>query len=337
MDELACLMDWDLEAIVRGCNGEAPTATIMDDPHLNFSHFFSEQDELLGSFPQFSETTNVFDELEELYKPFYPVLHPLSSQTIVTSSLPIPKEPEEAKVLKASEKAASQDLQKASEKAASQDLQVPTVSKYKRSKKNQNKSVVMKQVTAGDGVCDADAWAWRKYGQKPIKGSPYPRSYYRCSSSKGCLARKQVERSNLDPGVFLVTYTAEHNHPQPTRRNSLAGSTRNKNNSMVTHPIPRSGDQQHTCSSNSSSTETDHSPRTPNLVVVASSNIEDELVTSVQQSNKGLEKGEDFLEWLDDAEGGDGWIPSIELEELIGLKFQQFVDGCGFTDGFADT
>ncbi|KAJ1411775.1 WRKY domain [Sesbania bispinosa] len=281
MDELACLMDWDLEAIVRGCNGEAPAATIMDDPHLNFSHFFSEQDELLGSFPQFSETTNVFDELEELYKPFYPVLHPLSSQSIVTSSLPIPKEPEEAKVLKASEKVASQDLQKASDKVASQDLQVPTVSKYKRSKKNQNKSVVMKQVTAGDGVCDA--WAWRKYGQKPIKGS-----------------------------------------------------TRNKNNSMVTPPIPSSGDQQHTCSSNSSSTEIDHSPRTP-LVVVASSNIEDELVTSVQQSNKGLEKGEDFLEWLDDAEGGDGWIPSIELEELIGLKFQQFVDGCGFTDGFADT
>ncbi|KAG6427177.1 hypothetical protein SASPL_111417 [Salvia splendens] len=71
-------------------------------------------------------------------------------------------------------------------------------------------------------------WSWRKYGQKPIKGSPYPRGYYRCSTSKGCLARKQVERNRSDPGMFIVAYTAEHNHPMPTHRNSLAGSTRHK-------------------------------------------------------------------------------------------------------------
>lgn len=74
----------------------------------------------------------------------------------------------------------------------------------------------------------SDVWAWRKYGQKPIKGSPYPRSYYRCSSSKGCSARKQVERSNSNPELFIITFTAEHNHDHPTRRNSLAGSTRTK-------------------------------------------------------------------------------------------------------------
>lgn len=56
----------------------------------------------------------------------------------------------------------------------------------------------------------------------------YCRNYYRCSSLKGCSARKQVERSNADPNMFIVTYTGEHTHPRPTHRNSLAGSTRNK-------------------------------------------------------------------------------------------------------------
>ncbi|XP_019234772.1 PREDICTED: probable WRKY transcription factor 69 isoform X2 [Nicotiana attenuata] len=60
-----------------------------------------------------------------------------------------------------------------------------------------------------------DSWSWRKYGQKPIKGSPYPRGYYRCSSSKGCPARKQVERSRLDPTTLLITYCSEHNHQFP--------------------------------------------------------------------------------------------------------------------------
>ncbi|XP_027347716.1 probable WRKY transcription factor 65 [Abrus precatorius] len=65
----------------------------------------------------------------------------------------------------------------------------------------------------------SDSWAWRKYGQKPIKGSPYPRGYYRCSSSKGCPARKQVERSRVDPTMLVVTYSSDHNHPWPLSRN----------------------------------------------------------------------------------------------------------------------
>ncbi|KAK6134286.1 hypothetical protein DH2020_031976 [Rehmannia glutinosa] len=46
--------------------------------------------------------------------------------------------------------------------------------------------------------------------------SPKKRGYYRCSSSKGCPARKQVERSRLDPTTLLITYSCEHNHPIPT-------------------------------------------------------------------------------------------------------------------------
>ncbi|GER34357.1 WRKY DNA-binding protein 27 [Striga asiatica] len=94
-----------------------------------------------------------------------------------------------------------------------------------RRRKNQQMKVV-RQMTQEE--LSADSWAWRKYGQKPIKGSPFPRNYYRCSTSKGCAARKQVERSPNDPGIFLVSYTGEHTHPRPSHRSSLAGSTRSK-------------------------------------------------------------------------------------------------------------
>lgn len=102
---------------------------------------------------------------------------------------------------------------------------------------------------AGGEVVPSDLWAWRKYGQKPIKGSPYPRGYYRCSSSKGCSARKQVERSRTDPNMLVITYTSEHNHPWPTQRNALAGSTRStqpsKNSNVTSKNSPNSQTHKH--------------------------------------------------------------------------------------------
>nr|AKA27904.1 WRKY protein [Salvia miltiorrhiza] len=57
-----------------------------------------------------------------------------------------------------------------------------------------------------------DDYSWRKYGQKPIKGSPHPRGYYKCSSVRGCPARKHVERAVDDPTMLIVTYEGDHNH-----------------------------------------------------------------------------------------------------------------------------
>lgn len=43
------------------------------------------------------------------------------------------------------------------------------------------------------------------------------RGYYRCSTSKGCSAKKQVERSRTDASMLIITYTSSHNHPGPER------------------------------------------------------------------------------------------------------------------------
>ncbi|XP_058747233.1 probable WRKY transcription factor 26 [Vicia villosa] len=60
-----------------------------------------------------------------------------------------------------------------------------------------------------------DPWEWRKYGQKPIKGSRYPRDYYKCSTFKECMAKKHVEKKPNKENIYVVTYIGEHNHPKP--------------------------------------------------------------------------------------------------------------------------
>ncbi|CAH8368920.1 unnamed protein product [Eruca vesicaria subsp. sativa] len=62
-----------------------------------------------------------------------------------------------------------------------------------------------------------DGYRWRKYGQKSVKGSPYPRSYYRCSSS-GCPVKKHVERSSHDTKMLIMTYEGSHDHDMPPGR-----------------------------------------------------------------------------------------------------------------------
>ncbi|GLU16731.1 hypothetical protein SLE2022_331470 [Rubroshorea leprosula] len=59
-----------------------------------------------------------------------------------------------------------------------------------------------------------DGYRWRKYGQKAVKNSPFPRSYYRCTTAS-CNVKKRVERSFSDPSIVVTTYEGQHTHPSP--------------------------------------------------------------------------------------------------------------------------
>jgi len=69
-----------------------------------------------------------------------------------------------------------------------------------------------------------DGYNWRKYGQKQVKGSEYPRSYYKCNQSN-CQVRKKVERSH-DGHIREIIYKGNHNHAKPrsSRRGSVPSS-----------------------------------------------------------------------------------------------------------------
>ncbi|XP_076912742.1 WRKY transcription factor WRKY51-like [Bidens hawaiensis] len=70
----------------------------------------------------------------------------------------------------------------------------------------------------------ADDYSWKKYGEKRIDGSIYPRVYYKCNTGRGCPARKCVEVAVEDSKMLVVTYAGEHIHYQ--RQQVATGLTR---------------------------------------------------------------------------------------------------------------
>jgi hypothetical protein len=84
----------------------------------------------------------------------------------------------------------------------------------KRRKNKVEKVIRVPAISSKMADIPPDEYSWRKYGQKPIKGSPFPRGYYKCSTVRGCPARKHVERAPDDPTMLIVTYEGEHRHSQ---------------------------------------------------------------------------------------------------------------------------
>ncbi|KAG0487969.1 hypothetical protein HPP92_006780 [Vanilla planifolia] len=69
-----------------------------------------------------------------------------------------------------------------------------------------------------------DGYNWRKYGQKPLKGSENPRCYYKCNFPE-CPTKKMVE-SSLEGEIIKIFYKGAHNHTMPqTNRRSCSSSS----------------------------------------------------------------------------------------------------------------
>nr|WGV38266.1 WRKY [Loropetalum chinense var. rubrum] len=92
---------------------------------------------------------------------------------------------------------------------------------------------IIVQTTSEVDLLD-DGYRWRKYGQKVVKGNPYPRSYYKCTTP-ACNVRKHVERASADPKAVITTYEGKHNHDVPAAKNS-SHNTANSNASQLKPP-----------------------------------------------------------------------------------------------------
>ncbi|XP_039012256.1 probable WRKY transcription factor 20 [Hibiscus syriacus] len=73
------------------------------------------------------------------------------------------------------------------------------------------------RVTVSSTISD-DGHNWRKYGQRHVKGSEFPRSYYKCTHPN-CEVKKLFEQSHTGQ-ITEIIYKGTHDHPkpQPSRR-----------------------------------------------------------------------------------------------------------------------
>ncbi|XP_008792248.2 WRKY DNA-binding transcription factor 70-like [Phoenix dactylifera] len=99
-----------------------------------------------------------------------------------------------------------------------------------------------------------DDHTWRKYGQKDIFNSKYPRSYFRCTHKydQQCQATRQVQQSEADPSMYVITYMGEHTCRDPTISPHLLPPSHRRPSSIISFGSETTADDQKEVPFNSS-------------------------------------------------------------------------------------
>ncbi|CAA0842371.1 Probable WRKY transcription factor 26 [Striga hermonthica] len=150
-----------------------------------------------------------------------------------------------------------------------------------------------------------DGYNWRKYGQKQVKGSENPRSYYKCTYPN-CPTKKKLERS-LDGKITEIVIRGTHNHPKPqsTRRSSSSSPSAS---SVVF--LSCSAQSNEMSQGSNVVGRTDHFLGTPENSSLSNDDLEQSIQRSLSGCDEVDEDGPNFKRWK--GENGSEGISGME-------------------------
>ncbi|XP_058114317.1 probable WRKY transcription factor 40 [Magnolia sinica] len=99
--------------------------------------------------------------------------------------------------------------------------------------KAKSSQVFIRTNEADTNLIVKDGYQWRKYGQKITKDNPWPRAYFRCSTTPNCPVKRKVQRCVDDKSILMVTYEGEHTHALINGPEGSTSSPRGSNPSLA--------------------------------------------------------------------------------------------------------